>query len=145
MVRQDQKSLKVVLKEYIKLQVNMMNETKTIIIELEKDNVNSKESIYQTTQVFDQFEPDTNMLNDMVDDNEETIDLEVPLIENSDEPDVTNLLTITQDFESENFDGIVHECINNELTNSEKGDNHQIHLQHIENTAYDMKLKVSLI
>lgn len=145
MVRQDQKSLKVVVKEYIKLQVNMMNETKTIIIELEKDNVNSKESIYQTTQVFDQFEPDTNMLNDMVDDNEETIDLEVPLIENSDEPDVTNLLTITQDFESENFDGIVHECINNELTNSEKGDNHQIHLQHIENTAYDMKLKVSLI
>lgn len=145
MVRQDQKSLKVVLKEYIKLQVNMMNETKTIIIELEKDNVNSKESIYQTTQVFDQFEPDTNMLNDMVDDNEETIDLEVPLIENSDEPDVTNLLTITQDFESENFDGIVHECINNELTNSEKGENHQIHLQHIENTAYDMKLKVSLI
>lgn len=134
MVRQDQKSSKVVLKEYIKLQVNMMNETKTIIIELEKDNVNSKESIYQTTQVLDQFEPNTNMLNDMVDDNKETIHLDVPLTENSDELDVTNLLTITLDFKSENFDGIVHECINNEFTNSEGGDNHQTHLQHIENT-----------
>lgn len=134
MVRQDQKSSKVVLKEYIKLQVNMMSETKTIIIELEKDNVNSKESIYQTTQVLDQFEPNTNMLNDMVDDNKETIHLDVPLTENSDELDVTNLLTITLDFKSENFDGIVHECINNEFTNSEGGDNHQTHLQHIENT-----------
>lgn len=112
----------------------MMNETKTIIIELEKDNVNSKESIYQTTPVLDQFEPNTNMLNDMVDDNKETIHLDVPLTENSDELDVTNLLTITLDFESENFDGIVHECINNEFTNSERGDNHQTHLQHIENT-----------
>ena len=136
MVRQDQKSSKDVLIEYLKYQVDMMNEANAIMF---WSNLN--ESIYQTTQVLDQFEPDTIMPSDMVDDDEEIVHLDLPLTENSDELEVTNLFTIAQDFEFDNFDEMVHECINNELTNSKKVDDHQTHLEHIENTPYEYEIE----
>lgn len=81
-------------KEYMEHQVDMMNKSKAIIVKLEKANANFKESIYLTTQVLNEFEFDTNTLNDTVNNNETTIKLNLLLIENSDELDVTNLLTI---------------------------------------------------
>lgn len=73
MFRQDKKCSEDVLKEYIERQIDMMNETKTISAELEKNNGHFKESIYQTTQAFNEFEHNTITLNGRVDETEEII------------------------------------------------------------------------
>lgn len=73
MFRQDKKCSKDVLKEYIERQIDMMNETKTIIAELVKNNGHFKESIYQTTQAFNEFEHNTITLNGRVDETEEIV------------------------------------------------------------------------
>ena len=56
-----------------------------------------------TTQVLDKFEP-KNTLYGTVDDNNEILELGLPLAKNSDELDVIGLLAIARDFEFEIFD-----------------------------------------
>ena len=132
-------------KEYMEHQVDMMNKSKAIIVKLEKANANFKESIYLTTQVLNEFEFDTNTLNDTVNNNETTIKLNLLLIENSDELDVTNLFTIALDFEFEIFDEIIQEFINNELNNSERGEFIKLILNILLLLLVSMILKVNLI
>ena len=132
-------------KEYMEHQVDMMNKSKAIIVKLEKANANFKESIYLTTQVLNEFEFDTNTLNDTVNNNETTIKLNLLLIENSDELDVTNLFTIALDFEFEIFDEIIQEFINNELNNSERGEFIKLILNILLLLLVSMTLKVNLI
>lgn len=72
-------------------------------------NINSSGPINLATQVLDKFEP-KNTLYDTVDDNDEIVELGLPLAKkNSDELDVIDLLTIAKDFEFEIFLRVVQE------------------------------------
>lgn len=62
----------------------------------------------------------------MANDNEKIVELDLPLIENSDFLDMTNLLIISQDFDFEIFYKIMQEFINDEPIDSGRSDTYQI-------------------
>ena len=62
----------------------------------------------------------------MADDNEKIVELDLPLIENSDFLDMINLLIIAQDFDFEFFYKIMQEFINDEPIDSGRSDTYQI-------------------
>ena len=91
-------------KENNESQIDATNNLKAINANMKQLNLNSSGPINLTTQVLDKFEP-KNTLYDTVDDNDEIVELGLPLAKkNSDELDVIDLLTIAKDFEFEIFD-----------------------------------------
>lgn len=96
-------------KENNESQIDATNNLKAINANMKQLNINSSGPINLTTQVLDKFEP-KNTLYDTVDDNDEIVELGLPLAKkNSDELDVIDLLTIAKDFEFEIFLRVVQE------------------------------------
>ena len=89
-------------KENNEIQIDATNNLKAINANMKQLNLNSSGPINLTTQVLDKFEP-KNTLYDTVDDNNEIVELCLPLAKNSDELDVIDLLAIARDFEFEIF------------------------------------------
>lgn len=89
-------------KENNESQIDATNNLKAINANMKQLNLNSSGPINLTTQVLDKFEP-KNTLYDTVDDNDEIVELGLPLAKNSDELDVIGLLAIARDFEFEIF------------------------------------------
>ena len=89
-------------KENNESQIDATNNLKAINANMKQLNINSSGPINLTTQVLDKFEP-KNTLYDTVDDNNEIVELCLPLAKNSDELDVIDLLAIARDFEFEIF------------------------------------------